>query len=372
MLTVREHEVLRVVGRGLTNSEIAARLGISDVAVASHTARILTKLGLRDRAAAIVYAFDHGIVIPGQWPAPVGKGQAVWAEKPAGQALRMTFREPALPPVASSVVSVSVPAQAPAPVKGPRLRLSVLGQLRAWCDDEPLDLGPVRQQALLAALALRPDVTVSQRELLDGVWGLESPVGNVVPVYVYRLRKCLKLGDSRPDSVISRDRCGYRFVGAGMSLDSTRMEEIVAESDRVQRSGDLAEAVAGYARALDLFQGEPLATLPGPFAELERLRLTERRMALSLRKLSWQLRLGRHAEAVGELWALVPEHPHSEPLAVLLMHAMYRSGRRADALAVYTQTRRRLIDDLGMEPGSVLRRAQQAVLRGDDTLFGDE
>ncbi|GAA0646766.1 hypothetical protein GCM10010174_82420 [Kutzneria viridogrisea] len=320
-LAPRDHEVLRALGRGLTNTEIAAALAMPTTTVARHVGRILSTLGLRDRAAAIVYAFDHGIVTP-------------------GRPLKAAVREPA-----------------------PRLRISVLGPLRAWRGRQPLDLGPVRQQALFAALVLRPDVTVSQRELLDGVWGPEPPAGNVVPVYVYRLRKCLHPGGHRPDPVISRDKWGYRLPSGGMSVDSARMEEIAAEAGAAERAGDLVEAVSGCTRALGLFQGEPLAGLSGPFAEVERLRLTERRMALAQQKAQGQLRLGRHSQAIDELLSLTSEHPHCEPVAALLMRALHGSGRRADALAVFTRTRRRLIDDLDVEPGETLLRAQRAVLR---------
>lgn len=326
LLTSRERDVLREVGRGLTNAEIAGTLLISELTVKSHIGRIFTKLGLRDRSAAIVYAFDNGIVTPSR--------------------------------------HVDTPARTT--VADSRLRLAVLGPLRAWRGDTELDLGPTRQQALLAALVLRPNVTVSQRELLDGVWGLEPPGtgGKVVPVYMYRLRRCLRADDGDP--VIDRERGGYRFVGDNAWVDSVRLAELVDEADAAERAGDLSATVRGYADALALFRGEPLAELPGPFAAGERLRLTERRLALSLRKLDRQLRLGDHAAAVGELSALSQEHPHSEPIAALLMRALFRGGRRADALSVFTALRRRLVDDMGMEPGDELRRVQQAVLAGDD------
>jgi DNA-binding SARP family transcriptional activator/tetratricopeptide (TPR) repeat protein len=256
---------------------------------------------------------------------------------------------------------------------GRRLRFSVLGPLRAWRGEQPLDLGPVRQQALLAALLLRPDATVSRQELLDSVWGLEPPGtgAKVVPVYVHRLRKCLRVpGERTEDSVIGRSRSGYRFAGADVRVDSARLEEIVAEAGAAERSGDLAAAVDAYAHAVGLFEGEPLTGLPGPFAAGERVRLTERRIALSREKVERQLRLGWHAEAVGELSVLIQAHPHSESLAVLSMRALYGSGRRADALTVFTELRRRLVEDLGVEPAPESRRLHQAVLRGDDAALG--
>ncbi|WAL66455.1 BTAD domain-containing putative transcriptional regulator [Amycolatopsis cynarae] len=327
-LTDREREVLRVVGRGLTDAEIAAALAMSVDAVAGHLERILAKLGLRDRCAAIVHAFDSGLVVPGQ----------------------DSRRYPASP--------------VPQPV-----RISVLGPLRVWHDGQLVDVGPARQQAVLAALALCPDRAVSRQELLDGVWGLEPPNANVVPVYIYRLRKILHR-DGNPDSVIKRDRCGYRLARGAVQVDVTRMEELVTAAEAAARAGEVDEAVRACSQALDLFAGEPLAGLPGPFAELERLRFTERRITLAQRKLDWQLSLGQHREAVAELSALAAEQPLNEPVAVMLMRALARGGRRAEALAVFDRIRRHLAENLGVPPGETLRRTRLAVLRDDRVGIG--
>ncbi len=337
-LTPREREVLYAIGCGLRDAEIAAALAVPEHTVAGHLGRILVKLGLRDRAAAIVHAFDCGLVTPGHGP----------RERAAGAVPRLTARE----------------RTGPAP--GPLLRISVLGPLRAWRAGQPVDLGPPRQQAVLAALVLGPGGPVSRPELLDAVWGMEPPAGNVVPVYVYRLRKSLGCRDGGPDPVISGERGGYRLVRGAVDVDVTRMEGLVTAAGAAERAGDLSEAVRLCARALDLFLGEPLAGLPGPFAELERLRLTERRTVLAQRKAGWQLRLGRHTEATTELSALALAQPLNEPVAALLMCALQRCGRQAEALAVFERARRRLADDLGVAPSWVLRQARRAILRGDE------
>ncbi|MFE2410556.1 BTAD domain-containing putative transcriptional regulator [Kitasatospora sp. NPDC059408] len=334
----REREVLHAVGCGLRDDEIAAVLAVPEDVVAGHLVRILAKLGLRDRAAAIVHAFDCGLVSPGRGP----------RTREAGPVLR---------------------SGGAARAGGPRVRISVLGPLRAWQDGRSLNLGHLRQQAVLAALALRGGRTVSRQELLDGVWGQEPPVTNVVPVYVYRLRKALRLGDG-PEQVIEHDRCGYRLVPGTADVDLARMEDLVAEARSAHRAGDTAEAVRLCARALDLFRGELLAGLPGPLAELERVRLTERRIAVAQRKSEWQLRLGRPAEAVAELFALSAEHPLNEPVAAMLMRALYRGGRQADALAVFARACRHLADDLGVAPSRMLRRTHQMILHGDEAGLG--
>uniref|UniRef100_A0AAU2UXB2 LuxR C-terminal-related transcriptional regulator n=1 Tax=Streptomyces sp. NBC_00003 TaxID=2903608 RepID=A0AAU2UXB2_9ACTN len=328
-LTRQEREVLRAVGCGLTDNEIACALALPENAVDVHLGRILAKLQLRDRAAAIVHAFDSGLVVP-------GRGSRVAA----------------------------LPAQR-APGREQPVRISVLGPLRAWHDGQPVDLGHLRQQAVLARLALCRDRTVSKDELLDGIWGMEPPLTKVVPVYIYRLRKILQV-ENGTEAVIRHERCGYRLVPGAVEVDVTRMEELVTAAGAAERAGELTEAVRVSAQALDLFRGEPLAGLPGPFAELERLRLAERRTSLTLRKLDLQLRLGRHSEAVGELWALATARPLDEPVGAMLMRALCLNGRQADALSVFERTRRRLADELGVAPSRLLRRTHRAIMHGGD------
>ncbi|MEU3055649.1 BTAD domain-containing putative transcriptional regulator [Streptomyces griseus] len=334
-LRQQEREVLSAVGCGLGDEEIAAALAVPEDTVAEHLARILAKLGLRDRAAAIVHAFDCGLVAPGHGPRP----------------------RPARP--ASGTAAVPVAGATPA------LRVSLLGPLRAWRDGRVLDLGHQRQQTVLAVLALRLGRPLTRRELLDDVWGLEQPAANVVPVYVYRLRKALGDGGG-PAPVIEHGPRGYRLAPGAVDVDVARVEELVAGIGEAERADDPAEAVRLCSRVLELFCGEPLAGLPGPLAELERLRLTERRIAVVLRKARWQLRLGRDAEAIAELFALSAEHPLNEPSAAMLMRALQRDGRQAEALAVFERARRSLSDDLGVAPSRVLRRAHQMILRGDE------
>ncbi|MFC7932021.1 BTAD domain-containing putative transcriptional regulator [Streptomyces cinereoruber] len=334
-----ERQVLSAVGCGLRDGEIAAALALSEESVAECLARILVKLGLRDRAAAIVHAFDSGLVAPGHGP----------------RARSVSRRVP----------QVRVGRERP-----PGIQISVLGPLRAWRDGRPLGLGHPRQQAVLAALALDAGRTLSRYELLDGIWGTDSPAANVVPVYVYRLRGILRTDDG-PDTVIEHDRQrGYRLVPGTVDVDLTRMEKLVADIGAADREGDAAEAVRLCSRVLGLFRGEPLEGLPGPLAELERVRLGERRIAVAQWKAEWQLRLGRCTEAVAELSALSAERPWNEPVAALLMRSLYRTGRQAEALAVFDRTCRRLADDLGVAPSMLLRRTRRMILCGDETGLG--
>ncbi|NBH07234.1 BTAD domain-containing putative transcriptional regulator [Amycolatopsis sp. SID8362] len=327
-LTPEELELLRAVGRGSTDAEIARSLGLPEPVVKTRFARLTKHLGLRDRAAAVVYAFDHGIVT----------------------AARTTVDSPP-----------------------PHLRFSVLGPLRAWRGTTALDLGPVRQQALLAALLLRPDVVVTDHGLLDDVWGLEPPgTGTgVLPTYVLRLRSCLRAAhETSKESVIRRGRAGYLFASDGVRTDLTRLRELDQEAKAATDNGDLDTAADLCADAIGLFQGEPLAGLPGPFAEGERLRLREYRLSLAQRKADSQLRLGRYASAADELSTVLAAHPHREPVAGLLMRALYARGLRTDALAVYERIHERLRSDFAVEPGAELTRIRTAVLAGDDRFLG--
>ncbi|OMI39578.1 AfsR/SARP family transcriptional regulator [Streptomyces sparsogenes] len=252
----------------------------------------------------------------------------------------------------------------------------MLGPVRAWRDGTPVDLGPVRRQAVLVAMVLRPGLLVSHEQLLDGVWGAKPPKSGrrVLPSYVYALRKALDAeGTGQAESVIRGGRGGYRFVRDGVRLDVGELGERAEEAQRAKRAGDAATAADRFSRALDLFGGEPLAGLPGPFARVERQRLVERRRSLRRERLDCLVVLGRYADALDELAALSAADPYDESLLALRMRALYGSERQAEALNAFQDMRERLRDELGVDPGEELRRVYEAVLRRDDAyLLGRE
>ncbi|WP_407288499.1 AfsR/SARP family transcriptional regulator [Streptomyces sp. BP-8] len=250
-----------------------------------------------------------------------------------------------------------------------RLRIEVLGPVRAWRDGTPLDLGPIRRQAVLAALVLRPGTLVSHEQLLVDVWGAQPPKTGrrVLPSYVYPLRKALDaVGTGPAASVIRGGRGGYRFVGDEVRLDVAELAERLGEVQRARASDDPATAMACSAQALGLFRDEPLAGLPGPFAQGERGRLARRRRALRRENLECLVLLGRSADALDDLVAMSASDPYDESLTALRMRALYGSGRQVEALSAYQDMRTRLRDELGVDPGEELSRAHQAVLRRDD------
>ncbi|MEU7061044.1 BTAD domain-containing putative transcriptional regulator [Streptomyces sp. NPDC046197] len=254
----------------------------------------------------------------------------------------------------------------PGSTAGPdRLRFSVLGPVRAWRGDAPLSTGSPQQRALLAALLLREGRTATAGELIDALWGEEPPSQALAAVRTYasRLRKVLDPG------VLASESGGYAVRGlSGGALDLAVAQELAALADKARSAGDLCQAREALGRALALWDGEPLAGVPGPYAETQRVRLAEWRLQLLESRLDMDLEQGCHAEAVSELTALTAAHPLRERLRELLMLALYRSGRQAEALAVYADTRRLLAEELGVDPRPGLRELQQRILQADPAL----
>lgn len=244
-------------------------------------------------------------------------------------------------------------------------RFAVLGPVRAWRGAEALPSGTPQQRALLAALLLRDGRTATAPELIDAIWGEDPPQQALATIRTYasRLRKVLDPG------LLVTESGGYAIrLRATATLDLGVARSLAAEAETARTAGDRGLARTLLARALDLWDGEPLAAVPGPHAETERTRLAEWRLQLVETRLDLDLEVGQHAEAVSELTALTAAHPLRERLRELLMLALYRSGRQAEALAVYADTRRLLADELGVDPCSELSALQQRILNADADL----
>ncbi|MFE2597288.1 BTAD domain-containing putative transcriptional regulator [Streptomyces sp. NPDC059396] len=244
------------------------------------------------------------------------------------------------------------------------LRFNVLGPVRVWRDGTALPSGSPQQRAVLAALLLYPERTATAPQLIEAVWGDNPPAMALAAVRTYasRLRKILGR-----DVLISEHE-GYTLRIEPDALDMGRAEKLVDEAARAGRQGDPARVRELLDAAVAMWDDEPLAGIPGPFAENQRNHFTDWRLQLIEERVELDLEDGAHAEAVPELTALVAQHPLRERLRELLMLALYRNGRQAEALAVYADTRRLLADELGVEPGRQLFDLQQRILAADPGL----
>ncbi len=245
------------------------------------------------------------------------------------------------------------------------LSVHVLGPFQAVRNHEQVTLGPLRQQAVLLPLVLRPGRTVAPEEILDGVWGEVVPTSGIALVRTYISRLRLILGRD----MIGRCAAGYYVRLNPGQVDLTVFDQHVLEARELRRRAQLGPSATTWRKALELWRGPPLPGVPGPFAESQRQRLTD--LHLSALEQCWdtEILLGRHAELLVELSVAVRDQPLRENLTRLLMLASYRSGRQADAIAAFEQTRRRLDEELGVKPAPDLQQLHDRIRSGDPELM---
>jgi predicted ATPase/DNA-binding SARP family transcriptional activator len=240
----------------------------------------------------------------------------------------------------------------------------MLGPFQLLLDSTPVRLGP-RPRALLLALVLRRGTTATTEWLIETVWSGAPPrsARSVLHVYVSQLRRVL------PPGRLVTEQAGYTLRIEDVELDAAQLASFFVEGQRALVEGNVRLAEARFSAALDLWRGEAIADLEdAPFARDEASRLNELRLACLEGRLDADLRLGRHDEVTAELEQLVGEHPLRERLRCMLMIALYRSGRQADALACYRSGRALLVSELGLEPGRELRETERQILAHDPTL----
>jgi class 3 adenylate cyclase len=241
------------------------------------------------------------------------------------------------------------------------MRFRLLGSLEI---DEVADEALLRRakpRALLAMLLLSANRPVGTDRLVAGLWGEEEPPTalGALQNYVSQLRKALGR------EVVVTKAPGYMAVVGPDELDVERFERLVAEAANSDMSGR-AELLR---EALSLWRGPPLADLADePFAAAEIRRLDELRLAALEDRIAADLELGRHGELIAELETLVHDHPLRERVRALLMLALYRGGRQAEALATYRDARKLFADELGLELGDELQRLERAILQHDPEL----
>jgi DNA-binding SARP family transcriptional activator len=247
------------------------------------------------------------------------------------------------------------------------MEFRVLGPLEVGDGARPVPINGAKQRGLLTILLLHANQTVSSGRLLEELWGDEQPESGLtaLQVRVSQLRKALGKGG---ESIVTKP-AGYALELGANELDLHRFEELVADADRALQRDAPDQAWAQLQRALALWNGRPLADLAyESFASAAIARLEELRLLAQELRIDAGLRLGRQAELVAELEALIAEHPLREGLRRQHMLALYRSGRQAEALEAYHAARRILVDELGIAPSPMLQELEGAILRQDRSL----
>ncbi|MFI7032382.1 BTAD domain-containing putative transcriptional regulator [Microbispora rosea] len=251
-------------------------------------------------------------------------------------------------------------------------RLRLLGPPAGWRGGRPIELGPPLQRAALCVLVGHEGRVVPKDMLISGLWGDRPPNTAEQSVYTYiaGLRRVLEPhpGTRGPYAVlVSRSR-GYALERGQMQVDVADFERHLAEARRLHSAGDHRGGLRALDAALAHWSGPALCGVPGPFAEAERARLEELRLSAREDHADTLLGLGLHQEAAAALTDLAAEAPLRERTRDLLMLALYRCGRQADALQTYMDIKRLLAERLGVDPGTALRERYELILRADPSL----
>lgn len=260
------------------------------------------------------------------------------------------------------------------------VRFRVLGPMEMSVDGRAEKLPGTAERALLAQLLLAPGRTIAATLLVDRLWSESTlPVDpmNALQIRVSKLRRALAsvgLAD-----LVVREGVGYRAAVEPTQVDAHEFEARLRQARALDHEATTQhkgahgpDALAAYDDALDLWVGEPLSDFATePWAMAEAVRLSELKLAAMTERAQLALSLGRHVEVIAQLESAVAQDPTLESMAGLLMVALYRSGRQADALEVYRRTRDVLDESLGLEPSLSLRSLHERVLRQDRSLGGE-
>lgn len=242
----------------------------------------------------------------------------------------------------------------------------MLGPLEVLRDGAPVHPKSAKQRLLLAVLLSHPNQVVPVATLVESLWGDDPPAtaSGVLQTYVSQLRKLIEPQAAlRSPRVLLTTHPGYRLVVGPEELDAARFERLVSQARAARREGRPLDAAALLRDALQLWRGDALADVAHEDAvRIEALRLDELRVVAIEERVDADIALGRHAELVTELGALVATHPLREQLWAHLIRCLYRVGRQADALAAYRRLRDRLAEDLGLDPNAELVQLERDIL----------
>ena len=255
---------------------------------------------------------------------------------------------------------------------GPPVRFEVLGPLRAWRQDAGVNLGPVQQQVVLAVLLLHQNRPVGRQQMINAIWGETEPryALNLLHRHVAGLRRALEPGRharETPGQLTWTD-AGYLLTVPAGGLDLQLFDQGLDRARKARDAGDLQAAADGLQSALTIWRGPVCDGLTSPFLDAQRDQYDEWRISIVEERIELGLAVGDHGDLITELRRLVAEHPFREKLHSLLMLALYRSGRRADALAAFHDARRLLRGQLGVDPDASLQLLHQQILTADPEL----
>ena len=252
---------------------------------------------------------------------------------------------------------------------GPALRVAVLGPLRVWRGQTVVDLGPLQQRVVLAVLSLQAGRPVAKQQMINAIWGEAPPTHavNLVQRHVSGLRRALepdRPGHAPSDMVVWSD-AGYLLRLPAGALDLDVFETELGRARAAWTAGNPRRAAEALHAALKLWRGPVCDGLSSPFLDAQRDRLAESRISTIEDRIELDLAIGNRTDVIAELRDLIAEHPLRERLHGLLMLALYRAGRQAEALAAFRDVRRVLHEELGVEPAAPLQRLHQQILAGD-------
>jgi DNA-binding SARP family transcriptional activator/Tfp pilus assembly protein PilF len=244
-----------------------------------------------------------------------------------------------------------------------------LGPVRAWHHGVPIDLGSPRQRGLLGLLALAGGRALSRAEFVEALWQCRPPVSatNMIQSYVKRLRRILEPERLRYQSstVLPAVGDGYALQVPRDAVDALVFRDLVSSAVAAQREGRPDRAAAGFAEAIGLWRGSPLADVALLASHPKVTALSGERNSALLGYAQARGAMGEWAETLGVLQEATAAQLLDETVHALLIHAYHVLGRRADAFALYHQIRCRLRDDLGMDPGAELAAVHAVLLGGD-------
>jgi predicted ATPase/DNA-binding SARP family transcriptional activator len=246
------------------------------------------------------------------------------------------------------------------------VEVRVLGPVELVAQDGPVPLGALKLRRLLSALVVHAGEARSADLLIDAVWGPTPPASaaKLLQTYVSQLRKALPA-----PARIRTHGSGYALELEDESLDAARFERLLSEGRAASRAGNPALAASLLRRALGLWRGQAYDEFAyEEFVRGDADRLEELRFEAVEERIEAELELGRHVELLPELCSLAAGHPERERLQAQAMLALYRCGRQSEALELYTDTRARLVDELGLEPSAELRELQRRILEQDAEL----